>query len=59
LKVTAPLDPIEGKRYIEPARGNNIDSLYNIIAWMDDYVNHIAYGTLSLRSISSCALDSE
>jgi hypothetical protein len=21
LKVTAPLDPTEGKRYIEPARG--------------------------------------
>jgi hypothetical protein len=39
LKVTAPLDPTEGKRYIEPARGNDIDNLYNMTVWMDDYVN--------------------
>jgi hypothetical protein len=37
LKVTAPLDPAEGKRYIELVRGNNIDNLYNMIAQMEDY----------------------
>jgi hypothetical protein len=55
LKVTAPLDPTKGKRYISPARGNDIDNLYNMIAWMDDYVNPIADGVLSWISISSCA----
>jgi hypothetical protein len=32
LKVTTPLDPSEGKRYIEPERGNDIDNLYNMTA---------------------------
>ena len=32
LKVTSPLDPTEGKRYIEPAKGNEIDNLYNMIS---------------------------
>jgi hypothetical protein len=59
LKVTTPLDPTEGKRYIETAGGNNIDNLYKMIAWMDDYVNPTADGALSWRSISSCASDSE
>jgi hypothetical protein len=31
LKVTTPLDPSEGKIYIEPTRGNDIDNLYNMI----------------------------
>jgi hypothetical protein len=30
LKVTAPLDLTEGKRYIEPTKGNEIDNLYNM-----------------------------
>jgi hypothetical protein len=59
LKVTAPLDPTKGKRYIEPTRGNEIDNLYNMTARMDDYVNPIAYGSLIWRSISSCMSNSE
>jgi hypothetical protein len=30
LKVTAPLDPTEGNKYIEPAKGNRIENLYNM-----------------------------
>jgi hypothetical protein len=30
LKFTTPLNPREGKRYIEPTRGNEIDNLYNM-----------------------------
>jgi len=30
LKVTAPLDLTEGKRYIEPTKGKKIDNLYNM-----------------------------
>jgi len=59
LKVTAPLDPTKGNKYIEPARGNDIDNLYNMIVHMDDYVNPIAYGVLTWRIISLCASDSE
>jgi hypothetical protein len=55
LKVTAPLDPIEGMRYIEPTRGSNIDNLYNMTTWLDDYVNPTTDGVLIWRSINSCA----
>jgi hypothetical protein len=47
LKVTAPLDPSKGKRYIQPSRGNDIDNLYNMIGRMDDYFNLTVYGVLS------------
>jgi len=47
LKVTTPLDPLEGKRYIEPTRGNDIEKLYNMTAWMEDYVNSIVDSALS------------
>jgi hypothetical protein len=59
FKVTSPLDPSEGKRYIKPTRGNDIDNLYKMIVSMEDYVNLTAYGVLSWKSISSCASDSE
>jgi hypothetical protein len=59
LKVTAPLDPSEGKRYIELARGNDIEKLYNLTVHMEDYVDLTMNGALSWRSIGSCALDSE
>jgi hypothetical protein len=57
LKVVAPLDPTEGKRYIDPMRENEIDNLYNMTTWMDGYVNPTRDGALSLRIIISCASD--
>jgi hypothetical protein len=59
LKVIAPLDPTGGKRYVEPTKRKWIDNLYNMTAQMDDYVNPIDEGILSLRSIISCTLDSK
>jgi hypothetical protein len=59
FKFIAPLDPTQGKRYIDPARANDIENFYNMIAWMDDYVNPTADFMMSWRSISSCALDLE
>jgi hypothetical protein len=38
LKVTAPLDPIEERRYVNPMR-KEIDNLYNMTVCMDDYIN--------------------
>jgi len=59
LKVTIPLDPSERKRYIELARGNDIENLYNITTCMEDYVDPKMDGALSWRSISLHASDSE
>jgi hypothetical protein len=47
LKVTAPLDPSEGKRYIEPTKGNDIENLYNMTTRIADYVNPIVDSVLS------------
>jgi hypothetical protein len=59
LKVTAPLDAKEGRRYIEPTKGDEIENLYNIIVRINDYVNPTTESALSWRSISSCTLESE
>jgi hypothetical protein len=59
LKVTAPLDPSEGKRYTKSTRGNDMDNLYNLIARMEDYVDPTTDDVLSWRSIISCASYSE
>jgi hypothetical protein len=32
LRVTAPLDPTEGRRYVEQIMEKEIDNLYNVIA---------------------------
>jgi hypothetical protein len=32
LNVTSPLDPSEGKRYIELVRANDMENLYDMIA---------------------------
>ena len=54
LKVTASLDPIEGRRYVELIKGKELDNLYNMTVQMDDYVNPIANGISIWISISSC-----
>jgi hypothetical protein len=47
LKVTMPLDPTEGRRYVEPTKWKELDKLYNMAANMDDYVNTTTDGALS------------
>jgi hypothetical protein len=59
LKVTASLDPTEGRRYVEPTKRKGVDKMYNITARMEDYVNPTTDGILSWRSIISCASDLE
>jgi hypothetical protein len=58
-RVTGPLDRTEGKRYIKIKRGNEIDNLYNMNAWMDDYANPTIDDALSWRIISLCASNLE
>jgi hypothetical protein len=59
LKVTMPLDPKEGRSYIEPAWGDEIDHLCNMTMRIDDYVNPTTDDALSWRSIYSCTSDSK
>jgi hypothetical protein len=59
LKVTAPLDPKEGRRYVEPMTVDEIENLYNISVSMNDYVNSTADGALIWRSINSCTSELE
>jgi hypothetical protein len=35
LKFTATIDPKEGRRYIEPAKGDEIENMYNMIVRME------------------------
>jgi hypothetical protein len=52
MEVTAPIDPKEGRRYIELVKDDEIDNLDNLTIRMDDYVNLTIDGTLSWRSIN-------
>ena len=62
LRVVAPIDPLEGKRYVEPVNseghGNYLYQLYNIMSSKEDYINPIADGNLSWWSVISCTSDS-
>jgi hypothetical protein len=59
LKVTAPLDPSEGKRYTESVRENDMDNFYNLTTRMEDYVKPTMGGVLVWGSFSSCTSDSK
>jgi hypothetical protein len=49
---------MDERLYTETTR-EEIDKLYNMIVRMDDYVNLIANGALTWRSIKYCTSDSE
>jgi hypothetical protein len=59
LKVTTPLEPKEGRRYIKPMKGDEIDNLYNMTGRMEDYVNPTIDDALSWISINSCTSNSK
>jgi hypothetical protein len=44
---------------VEPTKGKEIDNLYNVTTWMDDYVIPTTDGALNWKSIHFCASDSE
>jgi hypothetical protein len=58
LNFTMPLDPMEARRYVEPAR-RDMDNLYKMTMHMDGYVNATTDDAPSWRSIISCASKSE
>jgi hypothetical protein len=63
LKFIAPLDPDEGRRYIEPIREEDhayeLENIYKLTTRQHDYINPTADGNLSWRSESACSSDSE
>jgi hypothetical protein len=60
-RVIVPLDPSEGERFVEPTflYLEEIIQLYRTTVRDEDYVNLTAYGILSWRSITLCAIDSD
>ena len=57
LRVVAPIDPLEGHRYVESinneGQGDYLDHIYNTTSIRDDYVNPTASEKISSQSISS------
>jgi hypothetical protein len=60
-RVIAPLDPLEGERFVEPTCLDleEIGQLYKTTTHKEDYVNPTADGVLSWHSITSCATESD
>jgi hypothetical protein len=63
LRVIAPLDPDEGRRYIEPIREEDhayeLENLYKLTERQKDYTNPTTYGNLSWRSYNACSSELE
>ena len=61
--VVVPLDPIEGSCYMELVhdydRENDMDCIYKITTWEQDWVNPIADGQISWEREISCTSHSE
>ena len=58
VKLIAPMDPQEGRLYIEPVKyevGRSLDHAYNIFEY---YIHHTIDGELVWRSASSASSDS-
>ena len=51
MRVVAPLDPLEGQRYIEPVfnegQGDHLDYIYNVTALKEANINPTMDGNLS------------
>ena len=62
MRVVAPIDPLEGRPYVEPVHSegqeNYLDQLYNIMSSKEYYINPIVYGHLSWRNVILCTSDS-
>ena len=62
MRVVAPIDPLEGHRYVKPmhseGKENYLDQVCNIMSSREYYINPTADGKLSWRSVSSCTCGS-
>lgn len=54
-RVTTPIDPMDGHRYVEPIKAYfDLDNIYNLTTRKVDYVHLTFDGKLRWRSTSSC-----
>lgn len=59
-RVTAPIDPLEGRRYVEPVKYEvDLDNIYNLTSNKEDYVDLKSDGKISRQSAISCGYDLE
>jgi len=59
-RVITPIDPSDGRRYIEPVKeGIDLDSIYNLTSREKDHVDPTTDGNLSWISVSSYESDSD
>ena len=62
MRVVSPINPLEGKRYVEPVynegQGDYLDQIYNVTDIQEDYTNPTIDGNLSWRCTSSCTSNS-
>ena len=61
MRVVSPIDPFEGKRYVEPIynEGNldYIDQIYNVTAMHEYHISPTIDGNLRWKCVSSCTSD--
>jgi hypothetical protein len=59
IKVIAPLDPYEGRRYTKPIREEyhayELEKIYKLTARQHDYINPTTDGNIGWRSESACS----
>ena len=62
MRVVSPIDPFEGKIYVEPVynegKFNYLDQIYNVTAMHEDDISSKGDGNLSWKCTSSCMSDS-
>ena len=62
MRVISPIDPFEGKIYVETIYNEGqvdyLDQIYNVIAMHNDHISPRVYGNLSWKCASSCTFDS-
>jgi len=60
LHVIKPLDPTEGRTYVELDKEDykELENIYQMTTIKEDYINPTIDGTLSWRSVSADASDS-
>jgi len=60
LKVIAPLDPKEGRRYVETIKEGmvveGLDNIYKVTMWTEDYINPTTDGNISWIGSEVCEL---
>ena len=62
MRVFSPIDPFEGKRYVElfynEGQVDYLDQIYNVTAMQEDHISPTSDGNLRWKCASSCTSDS-